>query len=242
MNIRILLIVLLVLIHSYSYAEPDKYYMYVDDEGVATFTDALPNSGSGEALSRLPRTTSNPSIYDIDAANKYKSLIRKMARKHNLDPTLITAVIAAESNFDSLAVSKKGAMGLMQIMPETALHLGLYEPFNAEKNIEAGTKYLKYLLKKFGGDLRLALAAYNAGPTRVSEYGTVPPIKETVSYIKRIFSIYKGRKIISTTDDEGKDSGYNKNVVYRVVLNDGTVLYTDSIHQVNMSYDSLDEL
>jgi soluble lytic murein transglycosylase-like protein len=103
-------------------------------------------------------------------------------------------VIAAESNFDPKAVSRKNARGLMQLLPETAARLGVKDVFDPKENIDAGTRYLRDLLQKYNNDLVLTLAAYNAGPDRVQQYGTVPPFAETISYVRRVKRNYEKSK------------------------------------------------
>jgi soluble lytic murein transglycosylase-like protein len=112
--------------------------------------------------------------------------LEQVAKRESLDPDLLHVVIAQESSFFPCAVSHKGAMGMMQLMPATAADLGVVNPLDAEENIDGGARYLSYLLERFGGDLRLALAAYNAGPTSVENYRGVPPFPETVNYVSRI--------------------------------------------------------
>jgi soluble lytic murein transglycosylase len=193
-------------------------YKYVDENGVATFTDVPPEVRANRLIAYGKK-----SVEKDRAALRYGSIIMSKASKYDIDPSLIKAVIAVESNFNSRAVSRKGAMGLMQLMPETAEQMGVFNPFSPEDNIEGGTRYLKRMLQKFNGDLRLALAAYNAGPTRVENCGTVPPIKETLEYIRKIFAIYVGgRHIVS-----GKQTG-GSNAIYKIVLKDGSILYTNS--------------
>lgn len=116
----------------------------------------------------------------------YGQLIRAAAEKHGLDEKLITQVIAAESNFDPKAVSRKQALGLMQLLPQTAAQYAVTNVFDPAQNIEGGTHYLKDLLDKYRGNLALALAAYNAGPDMVERYGGIPPFAETRNYVKRI--------------------------------------------------------
>ncbi len=116
-----------------------------------------------------------------------KTSIRKAARKYALPANLITSVIRAESNFQVKAVSHAGAQGLMQLMPETARELGVVNPFDIDENIDGGSRYLRKMLDSFGGDVKLALAAYNAGPEAVIKYGgKVPPYRETQQYVKRV--------------------------------------------------------
>jgi soluble lytic murein transglycosylase-like protein len=119
-------------------------------------------------------------------------LIHSAALANDLDPALVEAVIQAESAWNVRAVSRKGALGLMQIMPATARDLSLDQPFDAAENIRAGTEYLRRMLDLFDGDEVLALAAYNAGPTTVSTYGGVPPYRETVSYVRRVLRLWRG--------------------------------------------------
>lgn len=128
------------------------------------------------------------------ASSGYSSLINTYAQKYNLDSGLIEAVINAESGFNPEAVSPKGALGLMQLMPATARELGVKNPFDPAQNIEGGTRYLRSLLDDFKGDLPLALAAYNAGAKTVKEQGGIPPFKETQDYVKKVLGDYQGRR------------------------------------------------
>jgi hypothetical protein len=122
-------------------------------------------------------------------------LIEKYARKQGVDPKLVQAMIRQESGFNPVAVSPKGAMGLMQLMPETAASLGVEDPFDLEQNIKGGVHFLKICLNKFDQNLPLALAAYNAGPGRVAEHQGMPPFKETQTYVKKIVQEYCGRTL-----------------------------------------------
>ena len=123
---------------------------------------------------------------------KIKNSILKAAQKYDLPANLINGVIRAESNFQVKAVSQAGAQGLMQLMPDTARELGVKNPFNIEENIDGGSRYLRKMLDSFGGDLKLALAAYNAGPEAVIKYGgKVPPYRETQQYVKRVLRFTK---------------------------------------------------
>lgn len=117
-------------------------------------------------------------------------LVEKIAESKGLDPRLVLAVIAAESAFDTKAVSPRNARGLMQLMPETADRYGVRDPFDSEQNIRGGTTYLRWLLRRFAGDLTLTLAAYNAGEKAVDYYGGVPPFAETIEYVRRIKQFY----------------------------------------------------
>ncbi len=125
----------------------------------------------------------------------YHQIITRKSDKYRIEPSLIRAIIKVESNWDSKAVSRKGAMGLMQLMPSTAKDMKVKNPFDPEENIDGGTRYLRYLLNKFNGDITLAIAAYNAGPTKVMKFRGIPPIKETKQYVKKIFSIYSRQEL-----------------------------------------------
>jgi soluble lytic murein transglycosylase-like protein len=116
----------------------------------------------------------------------YDEVIRHHASRHGLSPDLVKAVIKAESNFNRYAVSPKGAMGLMQLMPATARSLGVEDPFHPEENIRGGVSYLAALLARYDHNVELALAAYNAGPGAVERYGAIPPYRETRDYVRKI--------------------------------------------------------
>jgi soluble lytic murein transglycosylase-like protein len=123
---------------------------------------------------------------DIDAA------IELAASRHNVDPNLVRAVIKVESNFNPNAVSRKGAMGLMQLMPQTARQLKVANPFDPQQNVDAGVRHLKQLMENYGGDVKLTLAAYNAGQGAVARSAGVPHFAETRNYVKRITQLYYG--------------------------------------------------
>lgn len=125
-------------------------------------------------------------------ASSYDFHIKRSSRLYNVDPYLIKAVIKAESDFDCYALSKAGAQGLMQLMPETARELNVRNPFNPHENIDGGTRYLRDMLELFDGDVPLSLAAYNAGPTLVKRIQRIPKIPETVRYVQKVLGHYKG--------------------------------------------------
>ncbi len=124
-----------------------------------------------------------------------KQVIASSSALHQIDPDLIASVIHAESNFNPHAVSPKGARGLMQLMPRTAAGLGIANAFDAQQNVEGGTRYLRHLLEIYNFDLQRALAAYNAGPERVQHYRGVPPYRETQAYVTRIILDYNRKKL-----------------------------------------------
>jgi soluble lytic murein transglycosylase-like protein len=143
-----------------------------------------------EYLAPLPAAYSSvgtpSSPKDINAA------IEEAAARHNVDPNLVRAVIKVESNFNPNAVSRKGAMGLMQLMPQTARQLNVTNPFDPQQNVDAGVRHLKKLMESYGGDVNLTLAAYNAGAGAVARSAGVPHFAETQSYVKRITQLYNG--------------------------------------------------
>jgi hypothetical protein len=142
----------------------------------------------------LPPTRTPAQATAITRA-ELNSMVAGAGERHQIDPDFINSVIRAESGFHSNAVSKKGAQGLMQLMPRTASQLGVSNPFDANSNVEGGTKYLRDLLEKYNYDPMKALAAYNAGSSRVDKYHGVPPYYETQAYIARIIRDYNRQKI-----------------------------------------------
>ncbi|MBN2396754.1 MAG: lytic transglycosylase domain-containing protein [Deltaproteobacteria bacterium] len=124
----------------------------------------------------------------------FRSIIQEASDLYEVEPELIQAIIMAESSYNPRAVSKRGARGLMQLMPATAKALGVEDSFNPEHNIHGGVRYFRQLLDRFGGDVKMALAAYNAGSRKVREYQGIPPFKSTKYYITRVFSYYNHYK------------------------------------------------
>jgi hypothetical protein len=164
-------------------------FKYVDEEGVLHLTNvpSLPNAKYVLIL-KEKRILFRP---DIDVG-KFDQIITSAADKYKIDSALIKAVIKAESNFNHQAISPVGARGLMQLMPATASHLQVEDTFHPGKNIEGGTRYLRYLLNVYQGNLSLALAAYNAGEGAVAKYNNrIPPFRETQNYVIRVLNFYK---------------------------------------------------
>ncbi|MBW1820396.1 MAG: lytic transglycosylase domain-containing protein [Deltaproteobacteria bacterium] len=135
-------------------------------------------------------------IISLNSAERlFQPIVLKAAERYKVDPAMVMAIIMAESSYNPKAISKKGAEGLMQLMPTTARSLGVKDSFNPEHNINAGVRYFKKLLNQFDGDVKLALAAYNAGGRKVREYSGIPPFRATKYYIKKVIKYYQYYKI-----------------------------------------------
>lgn len=147
-----------------------------------------------EVLSIDPEDSFAPLPPAPPTAAPLQEIVKAAAARYSVDADLITSVIAAESNFDPKAVSKRNACGLMQLLPETAAQFGVKNIFDPQENVDAGTHYLRDLLQRYNNDLVLALAAYNAGPEKVQQFGRVPPYQETVSYVRRVKRAYEKSK------------------------------------------------
>lgn len=161
-------------------------YTFTDEAGSVHFT----NVPDDPRYKPVNRSHARSRIIPGDPL-QYEEHIREAARRYQIDPLLIKAVIKTESNFDCRAVSKRGAKGLMQLMPETAKDLNVCDPFDPQANILGGTFYLRQLLERFDGNLKLVLAAYNAGPNKVETLGRIPRIPETQTYVRRVLWNYQ---------------------------------------------------
>lgn len=153
----------------------------------AGFRDALSRATGAEAAGEPPVASLPPAPV---APEQIDTLVSQNAESWQVDPALVKAVIANESGFNANATSKAGAQGLMQLMPETAASVGVRNPYDPAQNVAGGTRYLKGLLDRFNGDVRLAVAAYNAGPNAVEKYGDVPPYAETKNYVQNVLGSY----------------------------------------------------
>jgi soluble lytic murein transglycosylase len=160
-----------------------KMYSYVDESGRLHFTNV-----PGDP--RYKEVPGYKMVRRAAARSRFNRFIQESAKQFRLDPELIKAVIKVESDFNPYAVSEKGAMGLMQLMPDTAKEMDVVSPFEPEENIRGGSRYLKKLIDLFNGDLQLVLAAYNAGPSRVLAYNRIPRIDETEKYVERVLREY----------------------------------------------------
>lgn len=158
-------------------------FKYVDGNGVTHFTNVPSHSGYQVVIGARPSGGGDESAYD--------GLIHSLCRQHGLDAALVKAVVKAESNFNPRAVSCKGARGLMQLMPEKARELRVADPFDPRENLQAGISHLHRLLELFDGNVRLALAAYNAGENAVLRCQAVPPYEETRTYIEKVLRFQK---------------------------------------------------
>jgi soluble lytic murein transglycosylase-like protein len=182
MRLALFIIIVIVLLPSLSDTRA-AMYSYVDEFGRLHFTNVPAD----------PRYKEDPGFEAIRKTaiqGRFGQFIRSAADYYRLDPELIRAVIKVESSFNPFAVSEKGAMGLMQLMPGTAEEMQVAEPFEAEDNIMGGSRYLRQMLNLFEGDLRLGLAAYNAGPNKVLKYGRIPKIPETEQYVEKVLFEY----------------------------------------------------
>jgi soluble lytic murein transglycosylase-like protein len=182
------------LLASSAMARP-QIYTYVDADGMRHYTDVPDNNRYRLlVLSAQDRTVSGDR-YDsmlLAKATQYDSIIEKAAMAASVEANLLRAVIVVESGFNPRAVSKKGALGLMQLMPATAARFGASNPMDPRQNVAAGARYLKFLMDRFGHNVRLALAAYNAGEEAVDRNGgQIPPFAETMAYVPRVLKFYK---------------------------------------------------
>jgi soluble lytic murein transglycosylase-like protein len=161
-------------------------FAYTDRNGVLTFTNVPTHSG----YKRVLRDTVKPVTNAGALSTSYDHLILTASGRHSVDADLIRAVIKTESDFNAAARSHKGAMGLMQLMPETARLHNVIDAYNPEENVEGGVRHLRMLLDRYRGNLELSLAAYNAGSAAVEKHRGIPPFAETREYVRRVLRLY----------------------------------------------------
>jgi soluble lytic murein transglycosylase len=202
-------------------------YQFVDDQGVIHYTNV-----PGDPRYSFVRKDPEPAIARPAAEGgslsrglrAFAHVIRAAAERHGVDTRLVEAIVQTESAGNPTAVSPKGARGLMQLMPERAAELGVRDSFDPTQNVDGGVRHMRDLLQRFGGDVTLALAAYNAGEAAVRSYGGVPPFAETREYVRRVRQMYDGgaslvpRTIALVTAPQR---------IYRAVAEDGTLTFTN---------------
>jgi soluble lytic murein transglycosylase-like protein len=173
-------------------------YRFVDRDGVEHYTNIQPNARGWQRVLRTSNARRGPRANvagtvmppDPDRVRRYDMHIREAARLYVLPEEFIRAVMHVESNFYKEAVSSKGAIGLMQLMPGTASEMGVVDPFDPRQNVLGGARFLRVLANRFGGDLMLTVAAYNAGQGAVEKYGGIPPYAETRQYVQAVLTSY----------------------------------------------------
>lgn len=174
-----------------------EYFIYQEADGTRWLTDHRLGGQQYRLVGKYGRPTATKSCHGVThktlehRAKPHMAVLQEYADQYELDPLLVKAVITVESCFDTHAVSRVGAKGLMQLMPATAETLGVYNVFSARDNIRGGTRYLSEMLQRYQQNTQLALAAYNAGPKAVDKYGGIPPYQETQKYVKRVLNHYE---------------------------------------------------
>ena len=166
-------------------------YRFVDGEGVIHYSNTQPDEKFTLYLREGPKADPRAHASAIPGASWMTGYVDRFSRANDLPPALVHAIIKAESNGQRTAVSRKGAKGVMQLMPFTSKRLRVNDPFDPIENIEGGIKYIKELLVTFEGNLTNTVAAYNAGPAAVRKYGGVPPYQETRLYVRRVMDLYR---------------------------------------------------
>ena len=202
-------------------------YRFVTPDGTVHLTNA-PTDPRYQRLAAVSGTAAGWLRLPAGDRAGYAGEIRTAATRYGVPEQLVSAVIRVESGFNARAVSPKGARGLMQLMPETASTLGVRDTFDPRENIEGGVRHLRGLMDRFGNDLPLVLAAYNAGERAVMGYGGIPPYRETREYVTRVLRLFD-EDAEESVNSKGK-SGAGPNLppsMYRTVADDGTVTYTN---------------
>ena len=190
-----ILIALICLTLAYATAHAE-YYVYKHKDGTTWYTDKNMPTDSYKLIATIGRPTASASCHGVTLnslelrAKDHEPVIRQYSDLYGVNEKLIKAIIMVESCFDRYAVSRVGAKGLMQLMPQTADLMGVYNVFNAKDNIKGGTRYFRQMLELFEYDVELALAAYNAGPRAEQKYKGIPPYSETQKYVKKVIKYY----------------------------------------------------
>jgi len=214
---NILISAALILALSSPAAHSGDIIKFVDENGTVHFTDYTVPMKYDVYMKNAERNRSR----EPGKQNRFSKEIYQAGNRHGVDRHLIQSVIRAESGFDPMAVSSAGARGLMQLMPKTAARYRVDNVHNPVQNIDGGTRHLKHLINKYDGNVKFALAAYNAGETVVAEYNGVPPYPETKTYIARVMEFY--------TELSGKKlRGKKRAVIYRYIDENGTLILTDT--------------
>lgn len=193
-KLHIMIFSTLVLLAAHSAAEAD-FYQYMDAEGVVHITNVPTSSQYRWMMSEKKAVKPVYDSGETPSGKRFEDLIYLTSAKYGVDPALVKAIVKAESDFDTRAVSEDGARGLMQLMPETARLMGVRDVHDPEENVDGGIRYLSRLLKMFDWNVPLAVAAYNAGEAAVLKYGAVPPYSETQNYVKKVLGyqrLYRG--------------------------------------------------
>ncbi len=204
-------------------AKADQIVVLVDEHGRKIYVNAGESTTRGNWVAHNFGASTSASTGQIPA--NINELVEQTASRFQVDPELIRAMIRVESDYDPKAVSSKGAMGLMQLIPATAHRFGVANPFDPKQNLEGGVNYLKYLLGLFGGDLNLSLAAYNAGEHSVQRSGGIPAIPETQNYVRKVTSIYQTGDAPMAAKATSKEPP--KTLITRYVDEYGVVHYTN---------------
>jgi soluble lytic murein transglycosylase-like protein len=203
--IYLLLPLLLVTSWNFALARDAAVYSYTDDQGTVYFSDERPEVNY-EVTEISMRETFRQAVSKLSKSD-LRALIQSSAEEYEVEASLVEAVIKAESEYDTMAISKRGARGLMQLMPATARSLGVRNLHDPKENIMGGVRYLRRLLDQFDGDVEMATAAYNAGEGAVAKYNGIPPYAETIDYVqkvKRYYNLFRERATRSASRDPAK--------------------------------------
>ncbi len=237
MNIRTFLTCAAMLVAFPYHSAHADIYQYTDEEGVVHFTNVnvvkgkkcrrhSESGGTSTNINQVRRQRPSPpatasAVTSTNVPSAYLESINTACDRHGVDPALVHAIMKVESDFNPMAISRKGAMGLMQLMPQTAVDMNVRNTFNPDENIDGGVKYMRYLLDRYEGNVSLALAAYNSGENAVKRWGTIPPFPETQNYVQRIMKLYNG-------SGSGSTVARPRYTVYMGYGEDGAIVVTDN--------------